>query len=348
MNFVNSSENKNEILLNSSYKNIYNDEIIDSMISNENSIKKENDYNLISQEDSLNYNNGNSPLFSKNNSVIKDNIEENNFNNLSEDYESIFPSIKKNKNENNFKNPFKINVNQPNEIKFSQNDSFGFIKCDNITTFFLGQVRFSIINHPEKIFRKKNLNLKILKRDKKSMVYNIKNNPKIIKGIEFHKFNKFINQLNNDFILNSECIDIYSKIKCNKIIFFILGFIFVLGGLLSLFLLILDLYQLKKEKIKSKIVHIIILLLVFVVCLFFVLILKGKVNNLQFQLYEGIIGYRIKYGNKFKKVIKQWNEDLFMKKNIRIWCPITFDYILFNFDPYQDIYIQHHSLDIEI
>ena len=73
MNFVNSSENKNEIFLNSSYKNIYNDEIMDSMISNENSIKKENDYNLISQEDSLNYNNGNSPLFSKNNSVIKDN-----------------------------------------------------------------------------------------------------------------------------------------------------------------------------------------------------------------------------------------------------------------------------------
>ena len=44
---------------------------------------------------------------------------------------------------------------------------------------------------------------------------------------------------------------------------------------------------------------------------------------------------------RFNDYIEEWNKNFFEKNKIRVYIPISLNYIMFNLDPYQDIEIKH-------
>ena len=112
-----------------------------------------------------------------------------------------------------------------------------------------------------------------------------------------------------------------------------------------MFLLGINIKKFIKKKEKKNKILLIILSIIFIIFLIleilFFLLLKG----LKFLKRKKMIIHRIRHIDDVNLLMKKYNEELFIKHHIRIWIPYSLDYILFNYDLFQDIKIEQHILE---
>lgn len=295
----------------------------------------------------------------KNNKVHKENDSLSGDEEEGEQLISLFPPFKRKNSqlEIQLKPPFIYRKKKPKLIKFSNLGSFGLIKCDNITTYFLGMVACSQFTNPEEVENNKQLNVRFLYRGNKSRsngiginsnneVFRLPQDFKIEK-VERSKLKQFITAL-NEFFYTSEYMQTVSEMTTNKklrLLLLIIIFLIIIG---CLWFLGNDIYQLIKGSISVNYLFLIKNIGLSVVIIFLLLLSKrfiGKLKKIPFRFLEETISYRIKHAEEVVEFIEKWNEELFIGKHIRIWIPASLDYVMFNSDLYQNIQMESHYVE---
>ena len=369
----NENNNKSKNILDESDYNTELNDYLASLIDNESLFENSKEgisfTSNLSNRSLNNYNNNNI----KNATLNKNYI---NYNSIPEKVKEVLNEDDDDNNNNNYINLFKhyiirgsnldikikkalvISCKIPFYVNFSKNDSFGIIKCENISTFFLGNFSISQITNPYEIVDYYKLQIKILEINFDKNMFLLSNNNNInndindnnnnninfIEKVEYHKLIKFLDETNK-IVNNNEIINIIKNIKKKKIMYNIIIIIIFLFIIVIMFLLGLNIKNfIKKKEKKNKILLIIlsIFLIIFLVLeILFFLLLKG----LKFLKRKKIIIHRIRHIDDVNLLMKKYNEELFIKHHIRIWIPYSLDYILFNYDLFQDIKIEQHILE---
>lgn len=273
-------------------------------------------------------------------------------------YISLFPPIKSknSQQEIQIKSPVLYRAQQPKLIKFSNLGSFGLIKCDTITTYFLGMVSCSQFTHPDTILNDNKVNVSFLYRgtsdtDTNKLAYSTEvfKMPQDFKipRVEKSKMRQFISAL-NEFFCELDYVNNIRALTFNKRLLYLFTFLcFILLGI-SLYLLGADVVKAINKKITYTLSRILKTIAISLIVLFVIFGIKyfiGKIRCIPFRFLEEIMYYRIKHADSVAIFIEKWNEELFNSKQIRIWIPASLDYVMFNMDPYQDILIEPHDLE---
>lgn len=273
-------------------------------------------------------------------------------------YISLFPPIKpkNSQQEIQIKTPALYKVQHPKLIKFSNLGSFGIIKCDTITTYFLGMVSCSQFTHPDAIRNDNKVNVSFLYRGERETdtsklaysteVFKIPQDFKLPK-IEKNKMRQFISAL-NEFFCNLEYIDNIRSLTFNKRLLYLFTFLCIILLGICLYLLGVDAVKAINKELTyttRKIIKTVGISLIVFLSIFGIKYFIGKIRRIPFRFLEEIMYYRIKHADSVAGFIEKWNEELFINKQIRIWIPASLDYVMFNMDPYQDILIEPHDLE---
>ena len=272
---------------------------------------------------------------------------------------SLFPPFKRKNSqlEIQLKPPFIYRKKKAKLIKFSNLGSFGLIKCENITTYFLGMVACSQFTNPEQVENNKELNVKFLYRGNKnrSNGIGIKGNNEVFKlppdfkidKIELSKMKHFITAV-NQFFYTSEYMQTVSEITTNKKLRCILIFIMFCIIIGCFWFLGNDVYKLIRGEISIDYLFLIKNIGLSVVIILLLFLSKrsiGKLLKVPFRFLEETISYRIKHAEEVEEFIEKWNEELFIGKHVRIWIPASLDYVMFNSDLYQNIQMESHYVE---
>ena len=378
-NITSNENNKSKNILDDSDYNTELNDYLASLIDNESLFENSKEgISFTSNLSSRSLNNNNNIKINKNyinyNSIpekVKEVLNEDNDDNNNNNYINLFKHyiIRGSNLDIKIKKALVISCQIPFYVKFSKNDSFGIIQCENILTYFLGNFSISQISNPYFIVEHYKLKIKILERnfeknmfllsnnnninndDNNNNIDNINdnnindnNNNNIIEKVEYHKLIKFLEETNK-IVNNNEILNIIKNIKNKKIMYIINIIIIFLCIVLISFLLCININKLIKKKEKKNKILLIIFLIILIICLIleikFYLLLKG----LNFLKRKKIIIYRIRHIDDVNLLMKKYNEELFIKHHIRIWIPYSLDYILFNYDLFQDIKIEQHILE---
>ena len=372
----NENNNKSKNILDESDYNTELNDYLDSLIDNESLFENSKEgisfTSNLSNRSLNNYNNNNIKNVTKNKNYI-------NYNSIPEKVKEVLNEDDDDNNNNNYVNLFKhyiirgsnldikikkalvISCKIPFYVNFSKNDSFGIIQCENILTYFLGNFSISQINNPYYIVDYYKLQIKILEINFEKNMFLLSNNNNInndininndnnenknnfIEKVEYHKLIKFLDETNK-IVNNYEIINIIKNIKKKKFFYNILIIIIFLFIIVIMFLLGINIKKIKKKKEKKNKILLIILSIIFIIFLIleilFFLLLKG----LKFLKRKKMIIHRIRHIDDVNLLMKKYNEELFIKHHIRIWIPYSLDYILFNYDLFQDIKIEQHILE---
>ena len=374
-NITSNEDNKN-ILDESDYDTELNDYLA-SLIDNESLF--ENSKEGISFTSNLSNRSMNNNNNIKNATLNKNYI---NYNSIPEKVKEVLNEDDDENNNNNYINLFKhyiirgsnldikikkavvISCQIPFYVKFSKNDSFGIIQCENILTYFLGNFSISQISNPYYIVDYYKLQIKILEINFEKNMFLLSNNNNInndnnindnninennnnnniIEKVEYHKLIKFLEETNK-IVNNNEILNIIKNIKNKKIMYIINIIIIFLCIVLISFLLVININKLIKKKEKKNKILLIIFLIILIICLILEIIFYLLLKGLNFLKRKKIIIYRIRHIDDVNLLLKKYNEELFIKHHIRIWIPYSLDYILFNYDLFQDIKIEQHILE---
>lgn len=247
----------------------------------------------------------------------------------------------------------------PDEIRFNNGSSFGYIQCKMITTYFLGRVSYSEFTNPQMVEKESKMQLAFLYQSKCSnsndhfsldviedalsisttMSMSSSNYSPFAKlsNIDPINMKQFINELNN-FFYESEYINIansYSQNNCCYISLMVL----IMGILLSIVLFL-------SLRFSDMEVWQIVLAFFFVIALVFLgWVFWKKRSTLPFRQLESELIYRFNNVDKVQLFIDQWNETLFLKHDIYMWIPVSLHYVMFNMDINQEIQIKGHQID---
>jgi len=374
-NITSNEDNKN-ILDESDYDTELNDYLA-SLIDNESLF--ENSKEGISFTSNLSNRSMNNNNNIKNATLNKNYI---NYNSIPEKVKEVLNEDDDENNNNNYINLFKhyiirgsnldikikkavvISCQIPFYVKFSKNDSFGIIQCENILTYFLGNFSISQISNPYYIVDYYKLQIKILEINFEKNMFLLSNNNNInndnnindnninennnnnniIEKVEYHKLIKFLEETNK-IVNTNEILKIIKNIKNKKIMYIITIIILFLCIVIVSFLLGVNINKLTKKKDKKNKILLIIFLIILIIFLILEVIFYLLLRGLNFLKRKKIIIYRIRHIDDVNLLMKKYNEELFIKHHIRIWIPYSLDYILFNYDLFQDIKIEQHILE---
>lgn len=266
-------------------------------------------------------------------------------------YINLFPQNKGSQLDIQLKPSILFPPKHPDFVKFSNYGSFGIIKCDNITTYFLGQVACSQFTFPATLEADERLDIFILYRGEKSLSnsMNLKTNTSIFqldpefspRKVEKFKVLEFLNSL-NEFFYENQYVELVNSLACNKVIFYtLLVFLICLIGIFLFFGVKSGL----EYKEKKRMLMIGIFSGLVIICSFLLKFIIHKICFLPFNFLEGVMSFRIKNVHRLEGFIEKWNEKLFISKGVKIWCPASLDYVIFNYDINQNIQIQSHCLN---
>lgn len=241
---------------------------------------------------------------------------------------------------------------KPYSYFLSKESNFGVIKCENITTFFVDKFMFSQFTSPKNIEKDNRVNCMFLEKDREKNLFFLDKdsmaelNFKSKKDLQRDRVSEFIHELN--FLMNeSNYLVVLKKFQCKKINYSLVCF-FLLFIIISLFIVGIkyDFFLPEEIQIKWSYVYYVILL----ICEFLLIYYFFKLFFHTFFVIENIRLYEIqKYHlDKFEFVEKfftEWNMKYFIDEGIFLTAPPTIDYLQFNFNPEQEIELEHHDID---
>lgn len=236
---------------------------------------------------------------------------------------------------------------QPDTIWNNRKESFIYIRCQLLTTFFYYLTAYSQFSNPNLIENDPRFELKFLYRGN-----NLEYDGELFSLLPSFSLNNISNKQLEPFISALNVISASEKflsirrknsqlrLRANIIfysllVFFIcltIGFIvyliLALNKITFVFWIVMGLY-----------------VVFFFALLYFMYIYKKQYKNSKFILIEQTVSHRIKNSLVIEKFISEWNRKLFFPNKMVMWAPISLDYVMFNLCQEHDIQLKHHSID---
>lgn len=296
-------------------------------------------------------------IFNQNNSNVKDKvflsisgIEEKV--NVSNDNTVIFPSGHSFTGQDD-KN---ISIHQfkpihPNTVYTNEKGTFGYIRCQLITTFFFGSLNFSQFTNPYLIENDPRYDLKFL----------YKGNNTDCEGNSFSLYDEFsLNNISvkelknflhalNKFFQDSKYISLTKSFQIRKTMFNILYYFL---WLIMLCIIGFAAYYLYSNRVNNFVTLKTIFWIIIGCCIGgVILIIIGlvfihfKLNRMKMLLIEKETILRIKDYKAIYQFIDDWNSKLFSLHKISMWIPITLCYVMFNMSKHESIQLIGHTVD---
>lgn len=237
--------------------------------------------------------------------------------------------------------------NGNNKQYYIRSKKFGISKGKNIVTYILNLYIFSEFINYDNLEKDSRFKLFFVHKDISQEKFSTSNNSiqNILtklnmdknKGEQIISFINGINKLLND----KEYKDIHYKNKKYKICLYIVLIILLLliSGISYSFYFFFHFIFEQNNLIKYSII--ISAGIIFIICIIFFILQIIKIYNKNIYIKYNFINYMLINYTRYNDYIEEWNKNFFENKKIRISIPISFNYIMFNLDPYQVIEIKH-------
>jgi hypothetical protein len=239
----------------------------------------------------------------------------------------------------------------PLKIFVSKKLHYLYIRCEIITTYFINSYVFSLFTDPKEIENSKEVNCKFLlssTKDKNPKYDRFNYNDINFDNLDVLKLTQFIKELNS-FFHSPGYVNIFRKNYKRKVIYYsiftlmIISFILIIviscveglfdkatGREYNFWLIVIAIFILEAILLYSSI------------RLFFY---AFSVLN-EIRKYE-IFLFHLKDYHNIEAFFAKWNFEFFLLNGVFVTCPLNLEYIQFNFDPSNEIVLEHHDVNEE-